>query len=182
MLERFKGGIEINQNKDRKLEEKNKKRHEAIEEKFSDIQIDKNKFVDYVQRKDLHNGKKDTLEKVKDIDFSKANPRNNSFMNELAFAGQSIAEGFLDVFNIEQNKAIEKYKDQLQVIEQRNDKGDSRYFIGTFNNNKLKRLTKYSENKEDLQERLEKQKELSKTKELEKKQEPVLRREKIKED
>lgn len=182
MLERFKGGIEVKQNKGREVEEKNKKRHEAVKAKFSDIKINKNKFVDYVQKKDLHNGNKKTLEKVKDIDFTKANPRNNSFMNELAFAGQSIAEGFLDVFNIEQNKAIERYKDQLQVIEQRNDKGDSRYFIGTFNNNRLKRLTKYSDNKEDLQERLEKQKELSKSKELEKKREPVLQREKSKED
>ncbi len=177
MLERFKSGIEVKHNKNDSTKKKNEKRHEAIKEHFSDVEVNKNNFVDYIQRKNLHNNDSKVLEQIKDIDFSKANPRNNSFMNELAFAGQSIAEGFLDVFNIEQNKAIDKYKDQLQVIEQKADNSDSRYFIGTFNGDNLKRLTKYKDRKEELQTQLDERAELSNTKKQDQKQTQTLKRE-----
>jgi len=182
MLERFKNDIKVKQNKNEETSKKNTKRHEAIKENFSDIEINKNKFIDFVQTNNLHNDKKDTLEKIKDINFSEANPRNKKFMNELAFAGQSITEGFLEVFNIEQNKAIEKYKDQLQVIEQRDDKGESRYFIGTFNNDNLKRLTKYKDRKEDLQQQLDERQELSNSKKKKLQETQTLKRENVKEN
>lgn len=90
------------------------------------------------------------LDKTNLIDFSNANPRNSNLMNELAFAGEGIAEGFLECFNVERNRALEKYKNQLHVIETKEDKGQSRYYIGGFKDGKLNRFTPFKKTKDNL--------------------------------
>jgi len=164
MIERFKGNIEVNHNSEEK-EEKNRKRHEAIREHMEqETTISKPTFFKHLERSEKDQEKvQDIKEKIQHVDFSKANPRNNSFMNELAFIGGSVTEGFLDVFNIEVNKSVDKYKTQLQIIEQKNDEkeqNNSRFFIGSFRNDKLKRFTPYRDKQEELQPYLDKQNKL----------------------
>lgn len=76
-------------------------------------------------------------------------------MNELAFAGQSITEGFLDVFNIEVNKATEKYKAQNLIIEQKDENGKTKAFIGQFKDNRLKRVSQYFKSIQDIDNRID---------------------------
>src|SRR5699024_3640617 len=77
------------------------------------IKTDKTKFKSFIKKNYKGEKKNQKLKKTKNIDFSKASTRNNTFMNELAFAGESISEGFLECFNIERKKAVENYKNQL---------------------------------------------------------------------
>lgn len=144
MLERYKEGIEVKVEKDDDKYKRNKKRHEAIAEHFDHhFTLDKKTFNQYIRQNKLVDKRNEGIEKVASIDFSKANPRNNSFMNELSFAGGAIVEGFLDCFHIERDKALENYKQQLQVIERKKEATKTQYFIGTFDNNKLLRLSPY---------------------------------------
>lgn len=157
LKEKFSKGVEVKLSKEDDTASKNKKRLEAIKQNFNEVPIEKETFLRYVRRNQLHKGKEDVLNRLNQLDFSQANPRNHTFMTELSFAGESIAEGFLEVFNIEQNKAVERYKKQLQVIEREDENGEKNYFIGTFQSDKLKRLTPYRSNKEELAQQLKKQ-------------------------
>ncbi|TLQ07045.1 hypothetical protein FEZ48_07815 [Marinilactibacillus psychrotolerans] len=67
----------------------------------------------------------------------------------------------------------------MQVIERENDSGERSYFIGTFQRDKLKRLTPYRSNKEELTQRLKKQQEQQ---QKEQKQEQTLSLQKEKEE
>lgn len=157
MLERFKqDNIEVKINQNDSLSEKNRKRHEAIREQQAEKTIvPKQSFVEHIKNNiDIPN-KDETIQKVKEIDFSNANPRNNTFMNELAFAGESITEGFFDVFNIEVNKATDKYKEQNLIIEQRKDNGETKAFIGKFQDNKLKRKSQYFNTMQEIDNRID---------------------------
>lgn len=157
LLERYKqGNLEVKMNSTDSLDEKNRKRDEAIREQQADkVIVPKQDFIQHVkERIDLTN-KDEVIEKLQQIDFSNANPRNNSFMNELAFAGQSITEGFLDVFNIEVNKATEKYKAQNLIIEQKDENGKTKAFIGQFKDNRLKRVSQYFKSIQDIDTRID---------------------------
>lgn len=154
MLERYKENIKVSLKKEDSKKERNNKRKEAVETHFNDLKVDKNKFLNHIKSKDIHKGNEEVLNKVNELDFSNANPRNKTFMNELAFAGESIVEGFLDVFNIERNKAVDKYMDQLQVIERKEEDKPTQYFIGSFNKDKLFRVSPYKDNKEVLENKL----------------------------
>lgn len=157
LLERYKQeNLEVKMNSTDSLDEKNRKRDEAIREQQADKMIvPKQDFIQHVrERIDLTN-KDEAIEKLQQIDFSNANPRNNSFMNELAFAGQSITEGFLDVFNIEVNKATEKYKAQNLIIEQKDENGKTKAFIGQFKDNRLKRVSQYFKSIQDIDNRID---------------------------
>ena len=157
LLERYKQeNLEVKMNSNDSLDEKNRKRDEAIREQQADkIIVPKQDFIQHVREHiDLSN-KDEVIEKLQQIDFSNANPRNNSFMNELAFAGQSITEGFLDVFNIEVNKATEKYKAQNLIIEQKDENGKTKAFIGQFKDNRLKRVSQYFKNIQDIDNRID---------------------------
>lgn len=156
ILETFKEGITVQHKQWDDLKTKNRKRFSAINIHFSHFSLSKEKFLTYIQENHLHKGKTDLFNKIENIDFSKANPRNTLFMNELAFAGEAIVEGFLEVFTIERDKAIEKYQNQLQVIEHCSEEGELHFYIGTFQNKKLKRLTAYQDNKQELQAYLKK--------------------------
>ena len=157
LLERFKEGIEVTHNKDDSKKKKNKNRREAIQEYFGDnYQLNKEVFKSFLKSKSSETDSSSLIEKVNEISFKNANPRNNFLVNELTFAGEGIAEGFLECFQIEKDTAIEKYEKQLQMIEKKED-GKSQYYIGTFKEDKLLRATPYQENKEDLLELLEKQ-------------------------
>lgn len=157
LLERYKQeNLEVKMNSTDSLDEKNRKRDEAIREQQADkVIVPKQDFIQHVkERIDLTN-KDEVIEKLQQIDFSNANPRNNSFMNELAFAGQSITEGFLDVFNIEVNKATEKYKAQNLIIEQKDENGKTKAFIGQFKDNRLKRVSQYFKSIQDIDNRID---------------------------
>ena len=158
MLERYKqDNVEVSFHQSDHLDEKNRKRDESIRDKQAEkVVVPKQKFIDHIKT-NLNIEKKDEIiQQIQQIDFSNANPRNNSFMNELAFAGQSITEGFLDVFNIEVNNATEKYKSQNLIIEQKNEKGETKAFIGQFKNNRLKRQSEYFKNIQDIDNRIDK--------------------------
>src|SRR5699024_1808109 len=117
---------------------------ESISEGFLEcFNIERKKAVENYKKEQI-------LEITKNIDFSKANPRNNTIMNELAFAGESISEGFLECFNIERKKAVENYKNQLHVIESKEDQNQSKYYIGAFKDGKLNRLTQFQKTKDKL--------------------------------
>lgn len=151
MLERFNDEIQVEHKKEDSKEKRNEKRKEAIENKIDEnLEIDKPTFQRFIKRNYIGKKKDQLLEKTENIDFSKANPRNNTFMNELAFAGESISEGFLECFNIERNKAIENYKNQLHVIESKEDQNQPKYYIGAFKDGKLNRLTHFQKNKDKL--------------------------------
>ncbi|PJK24534.1 hypothetical protein CV769_14985 [Enterococcus mundtii] len=153
MLERYKEDIKVQYEKEDSKEKRNQKRNEAIEEHFNDhFILDKKLFSHYIQRHHLADKDQALTEEIRRIDFTKANPRNSFFINELAFAGEAITEGFLDCFNIERSKAIEKYKAQLQVIERKESSKKTAYFIGTFDENKLLRLSPYQERMDKLAE------------------------------
>lgn len=157
LLERYKQeNLEVKMNSTDSLDEKNRKRDEAIRDQQADkVIVPKQDFIQHVkERIDLSN-KDEVIEKLQQIDFSNANPRNNSFMNELAFAGQSITEGFLDVFNIEVNKATEKYKAQNLIIEQKDENGKTKAFIGQFKDNRLKRVSQYFKSIQDIDNRID---------------------------
>ena len=154
LLERYKENIKVSLKKEDTKKERNDKRKEAVETHFNDLKVDKNKFLNHIKSKDIHKGNEEVLNKVNELDFTNANPRNKTFMNELAFAGESIVEGFLDVFNIERNKAVDKYMDQLQVIERKEENKPSQYFIGSFNKDKLFRVSPFMDNKEILENKL----------------------------
>lgn len=157
LLERYKQeNLEVKMNSTDSLDEKNRKRDEAIRDQQADkVIVPKQDFIQHVrERIDLTN-KDEAIEKLQQIDFSNANPRNNSFMNELAFAGQSITEGFLDVFNIEVNKATEKYKAQNLIIEQKDENGKTKAFIGQFKDNRLKRVSQYFKSIQDIDNRID---------------------------
>lgn len=153
MLERFRNNIQVNHS-DNDISKKNKRRHKAIKERTEEKTfINKPTFIEYIEGSEHSKEEVQSMkENIRDIDFSNANPRNNKFMNELAFAGESMTEGFLDVFNIEVDKSVDRYKDQLQIIEERDlDKDESRFFIGGFRDKKLKRLTPKKETKKELE-------------------------------
>lgn len=154
MLERFKEGIEVNQNNANTEDDKNINRQKAIGDFFSNnISISRDRFLDHMSKKGTEKVS-EMADKIEKIDFSKAHPRNNTFMNELAFAGASMAEGFLEVFNIEKNTAIQKYQDQVQVIETQKDNELPQYYVGTFQKGKLRVLSPSTENKEKLENKL----------------------------
>lgn len=157
MLERFTdSNITIKQNSNDNVSEKNRKRHEAIREHFERHTIvPKNNFINHIKENMEIPNKEVVVDKINNIDFSKANPRNNVFMNELAFAGESVTEGFLDVFNIEVNNAVDRYQKQTHIIEQKLDDESSRAFIGQFDKNCLKRKTDFFDSVEKLKERVE---------------------------
>lgn len=153
MLERFRNNIEV-KHSDNDVSKKNKRRHKAIKEHEEEkTKVKKPTFIEHLERSERPKEEVQSMkESIRDIDFSNANPRNNKFMNELAFAGESITEGFLDVFNIEVDKSVDRYKDQLQIIEERDlDKGKSSFFIGSFQDEKLKRFTPKKETKQELE-------------------------------
>lgn len=153
MLERYKENIKVQYEKEDSKEIRNQKRNEAIEEHFNNhFILDKKLFSHYIQKHHLADKDQAVTEKIKTVDFTKANPRNSSFINELAFAGGAITEGFLDCFNIERSKALEKYKAQLQVIERKESGKKTAYFIGTFDKDKLLRLSPYQEKMDKLAE------------------------------
>lgn len=154
MLERFKDNIIVDQKTEATEEEKEKKRVKAIDQHIStNLFVPKERFIDYMKEKSTDQSQK-IAQKIEYIDFSKANPRNNTFMNELAFAGAGMTEGFLEVFNIEKNTAISKYQDHIQIIEIKNKNKPSQFFAGTFQNGKLRRLSPNTENKEELESKL----------------------------
>lgn len=179
LKEKFRKSVEIKLLEEDDIKERNEKRHKAIKQSFDDMQIKKDVFLNYVKNNNLHKGKDAVLNQINQIDFSNANPRDQTFMNELSFAGESIAEGFLEVFNVQQDKAIERYKKHLQVIEREDKNGDKKYFIGTFQSDKLKRLTPYKDDKEELVQQLKKQQEQQ---QKEQKQEQTLSLQKEKEE
>jgi hypothetical protein len=151
MIERFNDEIKVEHKKEDSKEKRNRNRKEAIENNIDEnLEIDKPTFQRFIKKSYIGNKKDEMLEKTENIDFSKANPRNNSFMNELAFAGESITEGFLECFNIERNKAIENYKNKLHVIENKEGNDQSKYYIGAFKNEKLNRLTPFQKTKDKL--------------------------------
>lgn len=157
MLERFTdSNITIKQNSNDNVAEKNRKRHEAIREHFEKHTIvPKNNFINHIKENMEIPNKDVMVDKINNIDFSKANPRNNILMNELAFAGESVTEGFLDVFNIEVNNAVDRYQKQTHIIEQKLDDESSRAFIGQFDKSRLKRKTDFFDSVEKLKERVE---------------------------
>ena len=160
MLEKYKDGIKVSHEKGESKEQRNENRKEAIGEHFSNhFTLNKDRFVSYIKENKLNQEHSEDIEKINRLDFSKANPRNNTFMNELAFAGGAITEGFLECFSIERDKALENYTDQLQVIEKIEDGEKPKFYIGGFFKNKLTRVTPYSDNKEELDERLKQQQE-----------------------
>src|SRR5699024_6332924 len=133
MLERFNDEIQVEHKKEDSKEKRNEKRKEAIENNIDEnLEIDKPTFERFIKRKYRYDKKEQKLVKNEKISLSKANPKNNTFMNELAFAGESISEGFLECFNIERKKAVENYKNQLHVIESKEDQNQSKYYIGAF--------------------------------------------------
>ena len=151
MLERFNDEIKVKHSRGDNKEKRNKNRKEAIEKNFDEnLEIDKPTFQSFIKNNYLGDKKEKMLDKKNSIDFSNANPRNNNFMNELAFAGEGIAEGFLECFNIERNRAIEKYKNQLHVIETKEGKSQSKYYIGGFKDGKLNRFTPFKKTKDNL--------------------------------
>ncbi|GEQ33602.1 hypothetical protein B795N_14840 [Marinilactibacillus psychrotolerans] len=155
MLERFKEGVEVNHKNTATEEDKNKNRQEAIEDSVSnDISISKDRFLDHIRKKGSEKYT-DIAQKVEQIDFSNAHPRNNTFMNELAFAGASMTEGFLEVFNIEKDTAVQKYQDQIQIIETKKDNQPSQYSVGTFQKGKLKKLSPDFDNRKELEKKLD---------------------------
>lgn len=156
MLERFTDtNITIKQHKGDDLVEKNRKRHEAIREHFEqEVTVPKKSFVKHIKENITLPDKDKVIEKVNNIDFSKSNPRNNTFMNEIAFAGESLTEGFLDAFNIEVNQAVERYENQTHIIEQRLDDKSQRAFIGQFNNNKLIKKSKFFDSVQELKDKV----------------------------
>lgn len=153
MLERFKEeSVSINHHADDNLKERNRKRQEAIREtQETNVEVPKETFINYLKENLNLPDKDKTIEQIEQIDFSRANPRNTKFMNELMFVGESVAEGFLDVFNIEVNKATERYEKQTHIIEQKLENGEERAFIGRFKNGSLKRFTKYYDKTQDLE-------------------------------
>lgn len=151
MLEKYEDkAITVKLNDDDNFDEKNKKRINAIKDQFvKTYSLPKEKAKEFVND--------EKLQAIKDIDFSKANPRNNGFMNEISFIGQGVAEGFLEVFNIEVDKAVDKYMKKNHIIEQQKKDGTKKAFIGTFNNNKLKRLSDYFEDSQSLNKEMKRQ-------------------------
>ena len=151
MLERFNDEIKVEHSRGDNKEKRNINRREAIENNFDEnLEIDKPTFQHFIKNNYLGDKKEKMLDKTNLIDFSNANPRNSNLMNELAFAGEGIAEGFLECFNVERNRALEKYKNQLHVIETKEDKGQSRYYIGGFKDGKLNRFTPFKKTKDNL--------------------------------
>lgn len=155
MLERFKEGVTVSHEKGESKEKRNENRHEAIREQLSiSFSLNKDTFLSYLQEHNLDKGKDEAIETIKTIDFSRANPRNNSFINELAFAGQGITEGFLECFSIERDTALEKYEDQLQVIEKKEEGEKPVFYIGTFLKDKLVRVSDYESSRVELDQKV----------------------------
>src|SRR5699024_12843782 len=83
MLERFNDEIQVEHKKEDSKEKRNEKRKEAIENNIDEnLEIDKPTFLRFIKRNYIGDKKDQMLEKTEKIDFSKANPRNNTFMNE----------------------------------------------------------------------------------------------------
>lgn len=162
MLERdFNQNIKVEYKPDEKKEDKDKKRSSAIREHFTEnTVVSKPKFLQKVKDIDLPN-KEAVIEKINQIDFSNANPRNNTFMNELAFAGQSVMEGFLETFHFEVDYAVDRYNEQYHIIEQKNVNNESRFFLGKYEKGKLKRYGNYEKQPEPISKLMEKAKEQS---------------------
>lgn len=171
LLERYKEGIEVSHEKGETKEKRNEKRHEAIITHFNhQFVLNKNQFNSYIKENKLDQQSQHAMEKINQLDFTKANPRNKAFMNELSFAGGAIAEGFLECFSIERDEALRNYTSQLQVIEKKEEGKSSKFYIGTFIKNRLTRLTPYSDNKEALDRDLTNQQERLARKQQENKQ------------
>ncbi|UJF16790.1 hypothetical protein LZ578_12040 (plasmid) [Jeotgalibaca sp. MA1X17-3] len=155
MLERFKDGVTVSYEKGESKEKRNEKRHKAIREQLStSFSLHKDPFLSYLHEHNLDKGNEEAIETIKTIDFSRANPRNNSFINELAFAGQGITEGFLECFSIERDTAVEKYEDQLQVIEKKEEGEQPVFYVGTFLRDKLVRVSDYEPSRGELDQKL----------------------------
>jgi len=151
MLERFNDEIKVEHKKEDSKEKRNSNRKEAIENSVDEnLEIDKPTFQRFIKKNYIGDKKDEMLEKTESIDFSRANPKNNFFINEIAFMGESMYEGFLECFNIERNKAVENYLNRLHVIENKEGNDQPRYYIGAFKDGKLNRLTPFQRTKDKL--------------------------------
>lgn len=151
LLERFKEGITVSHQEGESKERRNEKRHEALAEHFdTTFTLDKNTFLTFLERRGIQEESHSAIESLHVIDFTKANPRNQPFMNELAFAGQAVTEGFLECFAIEKKGALEAYTNQVQVIEKKEEGKDPQYYMGVFLQDKLMRVTPYEPDREHL--------------------------------
>lgn len=136
-------------------DEKNQARKESIQDHFQkNLVISKEKVAQSL--------KDDRITAIQNIDFSKANPNNTHFMNELSFAGKGIAQGFMEVFQVEVNSAVDQYMERKHIIEQRKDNGEKRAFIGEFKNSKLYKRTPYFDNKETIEKSMKQKMEMMK--------------------
>lgn len=152
MLERFNENINVKHEKGATKEEKNKNRDKEISSYVNDnYSLDKITFNDWINKNYTGIKQDEAKEKVSKIDFTNANPANKTFVNEMKFAGESIFEGFIEVFNVERNKAVDQYKKRLHYIETQESADEpSRSYIGKFRDNKLLKITPYKENKDEL--------------------------------
>lgn len=160
MLERFNENINVKHEKGATKEERNKKRDKEISSYVSNnFSLEKNTFNDWIDKNYTGIKQDEVKEKVSKIDFNNAKPTNKTFVNEMKLAGESMFEGFLEVFNIERNKAVDQYKNRLHYIEtQENEDEPRKSFVGKFRDNKLVKVTPYKDNKEELSQYIQEKK------------------------
>jgi len=144
---------------DNDLNNKNKRRHKAIKEHFEEkVIVPKDQFIQHVKDNINIDNKEEKIDNIQQMDFSYSNPRNNQFINELAFHAEVFKESLLELFGEEVNEAVKEYKKYNNIIEQKKDNGDTRAFIGRFEDDKLKRFTKNFANKKELDKEIQKTK------------------------
>lgn len=158
MLERLKNNIEVNHPKNATEQERNDNRQQAIHETFSrEYTLNQDDFMNRVKDDNLHNGKGGTLQELRHLDFKQANPHNSIFLDELKSFGKDFMRAFVEEFGIQLNKEKEAYQKDFQIVEQQDDEQTkSRYYIGTFEDKEMERLTPFKEDKNELQAVLDK--------------------------
>jgi len=154
----MKNNIEVKHQESANEQQRNDNRQQAINETFDNqFTLNKDHFIDYVKEHHLHNGKGKTLQQLRNTDFSQANPNNSLFLNEIKDFGKGLAKAFIEEFGIQLNKEKEAYQKDFQIVEQQDDdQTKCRYYIGTFENKEMERLTPFREDKEELQTVLDK--------------------------
>ncbi|MDE1548531.1 hypothetical protein [Jeotgalibaca caeni] len=100
-------------------------------------------------------GERESISKVKTIDFSKFHMHTKAIFNELTFIGASVAQGFIEFYGIEMAGIVEAYERRLRIIEEEEmETGKRSVYIGKISQGNVRYFSPNLETIESAQETL----------------------------
>lgn len=111
----------------------------------------------------LHQGNVADAKRVEQVDVRKIRVNGGRIVNEVSFAGASFLEGFLSVYGIELERAVQRYEEKLQLFETLDHGRKQRaIFIGRLKHGELEQLSPSFETEKQAKIQLEAMKQVEK--------------------